>query len=169
MSEPFLGEIRIFGFNFPPRGWAQCQGQLLPISPNTALFSLLGTTYGGDGRTNFALPDLRGRVAMGDGTGSGLSARTLGQKVGEESVTLTTAQMPSHNHSLHAASEQANQSKPGGNELAGGTFYHAVATDTVMAGSSIGNTGGGQGHPNVQPSLVLNYCIALTGTFPSRS
>ena len=169
MSEPFLGEIRLFGFNFAPRGWGMCNGQLLNVSQNEALFSLLGTTYGGDGRTTFGLPDLRGRSAMGAGTGAGLSPRNLGQKVGAEEVVLTTQQIPAHKHSLHAASEQADQSKPAGHELAGGTFYHAVATDTVMANSSIGNAGGGQGHANVQPTLVMNYCIALVGVYPSRS
>ena len=169
MSEPFIGEIRPFGFNFAPRGWAKCEGQLLPIAENTALFSLFGTTYGGDGRSTFGLPDLRGRDAMSMGNGPGLTDRRIGEKFGTETVTLTANEVPAHNHSMHAASEGADQSKPGGNEIAGGTFYHAPATDAIMSPSSIGNTGGGQGHNNMQPSLIVNYCVALTGTYPSRS
>jgi len=169
MSEPFMGEIRMFGFNFAPRGWAKCEGQLLPISSNTALFSLLGTTFGGDGRTTFGLPDLRGRAAIGDGSGPGLTPRSWGAKGGQETVTLTAQQIPSHTHQLHAAAEAANESKPGGNELASGTFYHAAATDAPMAASSIGNTGGSQSHTNMQPWLAMNYCIATTGIYPSRN
>ena len=169
MSEPFIGEIRAFGFNFAPRGWAFCQGQLLAISANSALFSLLGTTYGGDGRTTFGLPDLRGRVAIGQGTGPGLSARLMGQKAGVESVTLNTNQIPSHRHALLASSESADSNKPEDNELGASQIYHSPTTDSTLAASSIGLTGGGQPHENMEPFLVINYSIALTGVFPSRN
>jgi len=159
----------MFGFNFAPRGWTKCEGQLLSISENTALFSLLGTAFGGDGRTTFGLPDLRGRCAIGDGNGPGLTPRVLGARGGQETVTLNPTQIPSHTHQLHAAAEAADQGKPGGNELASGTFYHAAATDAPMAASSIGNTGGNGAHENMQPWLALNYCIAMVGTYPSRN
>lgn len=169
MSEPFIGEIRLFAFNFAPRGWALCDGQLLDIASHTALFSLLGTTYGGDGRTTFGLPDLRGRVAVHKGTGPGLTPRNMGQKAGVERVTLTIPELPPHRHSLVCAAEAANQGKPAGNELAASNIYHAPTSDAVLAASSIGQTGGGQSHENMQPFLVANYCIALTGLFPSRN
>lgn len=169
MSEPFIGQIQMFGFNFPPRGWALCDGQLLPIAQNTALFSLLGTTYGGDGRTTFGLPDLRGRAALHFGTGPGLGPRPIGAKGGSELETLTIGQMPPHQHSLNAHSEAADQQKPENNVLASAMTYHAVPADVQMAGASIGQTGGGQAHNNMQPFLVINFCIALTGIFPSRS
>ena len=138
--EPYLGEVSLFAGNFAPRGWALCDGQILPINQNQSLYSLLGTTYGGDGRTTFALPDLRGRAPIHEGQGAGLSSRSLGSRFGDERVTLTTAQVPSHNHSLPAP-----------------------------PGTSTGNTGGGQAHPNMQPSLALNYTINLTGLYPSYS
>lgn len=169
MSEPFIGEIRLFGFNFAPRGWALCDGQLLDIASHSALFSLLGTTYGGDGRTTFGLPDLRGRVAVHKGSGPGLTTRNMGQKAGAETVTLNVNQIPPHRHSLIAAAEGANQGKPGDNELASSNIYHAPTSDATLAASSIGQTGGGQAHENMQPFLVANYCIALMGIFPSRS
>lgn len=168
MSEPFIGELRAFGFNFAPRGWAHCDGQLLAISSYSALFSLLGTTFGGDGRTTFGLPDLRGRTALHLGTGPGLTPRTWGQKSGQETVTLTTNEMPSHTHNFRASAETANQGKPQGHQIAGGTFYHAATNDATLA-PSIVNTGGSQPHQNMQPFLVVNWCIALTGVFPSRS
>jgi len=166
--EPFIGQIQAFGFNFAPQGWAKCDGQLLPISQNQALFSLLGTTYGGDGRTTFALPDLRGRVPMNYGQGPGLSNHPIGQKSGLENVTLTIAEMPSHGHSLHGIKkmDQIGGTKHGvvRNDYApsDGTPTVSLGTDTVIP------TGGGQPHTNMQPYLAINYCIALTGIFPSR-
>ncbi len=167
--EPFLGQIQPFGFNFAPRGWTRCDGQLLPISQNTALFALLGTTYGGDGRTTFGLPDLRGRAALHFGQGPGLSSYNIGQKGGAETVTLSTNQMPSHNHSLNAVAEPASTAKPEGNLLAAALTYDVAPPDAVMAGVSIGSTGGGAAHNNIQPFLVINWCIALVGIFPSRN
>jgi microcystin-dependent protein len=180
MSEPFLGEIRMFGGNFAPRGWAFCNGQLLPISSNTALFSLLGTTYGGDGRTTFALPDLRGRVPMHWGQGPGLSSRSLGESSGSESVTLTSSQMPAHTHSAVAtvnASARSDGSSPSGAVPAdgGGNNIYSSAPDgsTTMNGgmvsTQIGAAGGSQPHANLQPFLCVSFIIALQGIFPSRN
>lgn len=168
MLEPFIGMIAVFGFNFAPRGWAFCNGQLLPISQNDALFSLLGTTFGGDGRTNFALPDLRGRVPIHFGDGSGLSPYTLGSRGGSERVALSSAELPAHNHDVRAANGAATGSRPGGNVLAGGGSY-ATTPDTTMSADMIASAGGGQPHENVQPFLTLNFCIALQGIYPSRS
>ncbi len=167
--EPFLGQIQAFGFNFAPRGWAFCNGQLLPIAQNTALFSLLGTIYGGDGRTTFALPDLRGRVSMQFGTGPGLSSYSIGEKGGAEQITLITSQMPSHNHSANAAAEEADQNKPAGNTLASSQIYKTINPDATLNAGTIGNTGGNLPHPNIQPFLIINWCIALQGIFPSRN
>ena len=169
MSEPFIGQIVMFGGNFNPRSWALCDGQLLPISQNTALFSILGTTYGGDGRTTFALPDLRGRVAMHPGSGPGLSPRRLGEKSGVENVILTTNQIPSHTHSLRVKDDDADQGSPVNNVLANANVYSGAAPDAVMNTGAIQNTGGGQQHTNVQPYLCVNYIIALQGIFPSRN
>lgn len=166
---PFLGQIQAFGFNFAPRGWAMCNGQLLPISQNTALFSLLGTTYGGDGRTTFALPDLRGRVSMQMGTGPGLSTYRIGEKGGLERVNLTTQQIPSHNHSGKTAAETADPAKPEGNSLASSIIYKNQAPDAALNSATIGNGGGGQAHENMQPYFILNWCIAITATFPPRN
>ena len=175
MSEPFIGQIQPFGFNFAPRNWAQCDGQLLPIAQNQALFSLLGTTYGGDGRVTFALPDLRGRTALHYGTGPGLSPRTIGQRSGSETATLTAAQLPPHSHTV------AFKTGPGTSNVAAGNVpaqdagvqsatYSDAAADGTMDASMIPNSGGqGQGHPNMQPYLVVNWCIALQGIFPSRN
>lgn len=167
--EPFLGQIQPFGFNFAPRGWAFCDGQLLPISQYSALFSLLGVYYGGDGRSTFALPDLRGRVSMQMGSGPGLSTYQIGQKGGLETVILTTQQIPSHNHSANAAAETADQAKPEGNSLASSQIYKNQAPDTTLNAATIGYTGGGQNHENRQPYLILNWCIALQGIYPSRN
>ncbi len=167
--EPLLGTIIMFAGNFAPRGWAFCQGQLLPISQNTALFSLLGTTYGGDGRTTFGLPDLRGRVPLGEGAGPGLTPRTLGQKGGAESVTLTTAQMPSHAHALQANREDQTSKDPLNNYLSKIEIYTNAAPDTALGTQSITTTGGSQPHENMQPFLGINFIIALEGVFPSRS
>ena len=173
MSEPFLGEIIMFGGNFAPRGWMICDGQLLAISSNSALFSILGTIYGGDGRTTFALPDLRGRVAMGEGNGPGLTNRVLGQRGGSERNTLSTAQLPSHTHAatLRASAEPANTSMPGGNSLGMAPAYSAETPTAAMNGASIGmgNTGSNQAVNNLQPYQCVNFIIAVQGTFPSRS
>ncbi len=169
MSEPFIGQIQTFGFNFAPRGWALCDGQLLPIPQFSALFSLLGTTYGGDGRTTFGLPDLRGRVALHQGQGAGLSDRRLGQKGGTEDVTLAASQLPGHSHPLNAVAAEATSFKPAGNLLAAEVIYGPGPSDTMLAADAIGDTGGDQPHNNMQPYLVINWCIALTGVFPSRN
>ncbi len=167
--DPILGQIQAFGFNFTPRGWAKCDGTLLAISSNSALFSLLGTTYGGDGRTTFALPDLRGRSGRHQGTGPGLSTVTIGQRGGAETHTLTTAQMPSHNHSI-AAKEEGNSDTPGGTYIAGdGTSAFGTSADTQMAANAVGNNGGNQSFNIQNPYLVVNYCIATVGIFPSRN
>jgi microcystin-dependent protein len=177
MSEPFIGEIVMFAGNFAPRGWALCDGQLLAISSNTALFSILGTTYGGDGRTTFGLPDLRGRAAMHPGTGPGLATRRLGEKGGVENVTLNETQIPAHNHTAtgtvqaHAAGPDSES--PTGNVLANAESYSTQTANTTMAADTVNvtvaNTGGNQSHTNVQPYQCVNYIIALQGIFPSRS
>jgi microcystin-dependent protein len=166
MSEPFLAEIRIFGFNFPPRGWAFCDGQILPIAQNQSLFSLLGTTYGGDGRTSFALPGLRGRVPVHPG-GNGV---TQGQKAGGETHVLNANDVAAHTHQLKASNLAPNRESPGGNYLAASALspYTTASPDKEMDSRSISSTGSGQGHENMQPFLVLSFCIALTGLFPSR-
>jgi microcystin-dependent protein len=171
MTDPFIGEIRGFGGNFAPRGWSLCQGQPLSIAQNSALFSILGTTYGGDGVTTFALPDLRGRVPIQQGTGPGLSNYALGQQTGTETVTLNTTQMPSHNHALLASGEDAGNKNPSGQVLATTTTPAYVATpiDVVMNPLAINNTGGNQPHNNLQPLLAINFIIALVGIFPSRN
>ena len=175
MSEPFLGEIRLFPYNFAPRGWAFCSGQILPIAQNTALFSLLGTTYGGNGQTTFALPDLRGRRAISSGQGPGLASYDLGQVAGTESATLTVNNMPAHNHpaTLNAAGTDADQNKPAGNSLANtsGNTYSAAAPSNAMNQGDvvIGLAGGSQPFSILDPYLTLNYCIALEGIFPSRN
>jgi len=169
MSEPFLGEIRIFGFNFAPRHWATCDGQILPINQNQALYSLLGTTYGGDGRTSFALPDLRSRTPVDFGSAEG--NYTLGQKSGEETHTLTTAELPSHTHLPNSSSATGDLPAPANNvwALASAQPYTSSAATDNMNAAAISNTGGGQAHENMAPYLVLNICIALQGIFPSRN
>jgi microcystin-dependent protein len=172
MSDPFLGEIRLFGFGFAPQGWAACNGQLLPINQNQALFTLLGTNYGGDGLTNFALPNLQSRVPVHQGHGTGLTSRPLGQAGGAETVSLTTGQMPQHSHAVHASAAAATSVKPGGRALAHTrTDTYAAAPDatTMMDPKMIGDAGSGHPHQNLQPFLVLNFCIALSGIFPSAS
>jgi microcystin-dependent protein len=174
MSEPFIGEIKMFGGNFAPRGYAFCDGQLLSIAQNTALFSLLGTTYGGDGRTTFGLPDLRSRVPVHAGTGPGLSQYRLGQKAGAETVTLTVPNLPPHNHAALAAGPAGNANDAIGNiwaddaGVSSATYSSGSATGT-MRGDAIGNTGSGQPMNNVPPYLAINFIIALQGIFPSRS
>ena len=171
--ETFLGEIRMFAGNFAPTGWAFCQGQLLPIAQNQALFSLLGTTYGGDGRTSFALPDLRGRVPVGFGQGPGLSNREIGEKFGSELVTLNINQMPSHNHTVNAVTSEGNQNLPT-NSLPANTKaldkeYSDANANTTMKATMVNPTGGNQPFGVSQPSLGVNFIIALQGVFPSRN
>ena len=172
MSEPFLAEVRIVGFNFAPRGWAFCDGQILPINQNQSLYSLLGTTYGGDGRTSFALPDLRGRTPIHVGSSNG-SVHLLGQKGGEETHTLSAAEMPQHNHRMQASSNPASSRTPGGNVYANADIpaYRSPTGATLqsMNAGTLLSVGGGQAHENEQPYLVLNFCIALQGLFPSRN
>ena len=171
--ETFLGEIRMFAGNFAPTGWAFCQGQLLPIAQNTALFALLGTTYGGDGRTTFALPDLRGRVPVGFGQGLGLSNRVIGEQFGSELVTLNINQMPSHNHTVNAVTTEGNQNLPT-NSLPANTKtldkeYSDANANTTMKATMVNPTGGNQPFGVTQPSLGVNFIIALQGVFPSRN
>ena len=167
VATPFLSEIRIVGFSFAPRGWALCNGQLLPINQNQALFSLLGTTFGGDGRVNFALPNLQGRTPLH--VGDGLA---LGQAGGAQSVTLSTSQLPAHTHSLQATADVASATAPAGAVLAkkprfGANVYAAPSSPTALAQGSLTSIGGSQAHPNLQPFLTLNFVIALIGIFPS--
>jgi len=172
-SEPFIGQVSMFAGNFAPRGWAFCDGQLLSISQNTALFSLLGTTYGGDGRTTFGLPDLRGRVPMHPGKGPGLSTRKLGEEGGSETNTLTVAQMPSHNHTVNAVSSDGNANDPSGALPANTKIldkeYSTGKKNATMSSIMINNSGENQSVNNIQPFGTVNFIIALTGTFPSRN
>ncbi len=170
MSEPFIAELRMVGFNFAPRGWAFCDGQILPINQNQSLYSLLGTTYGGDGRTSFALPDLRGRVAVHtEDSGAGPSY-PLGRKTGEETHTLTAAEMPQHTHTAQGVSDAADNTAPTGRQFAGTPDLYRTADSLVdMDSSNIPSVGGSQAHENMQPYAVVNYCIALRGLFPSRN
>ncbi len=162
MSEPYMSEIRIFSFGFAPKGWAMCSGQLLPIQQNQALYSLLGTTYGGDGRTNFALPNLQGRIPIH-------SLSRLGEAGGENAHTLTVPEIPAHNHTVSASSAAASSTTPGGNLCASETVP-AYADDPAvsMNSAAVASVGGSQPHPNMPPYLALNFCIALVGIFPSR-
>jgi microcystin-dependent protein len=163
MTEPFLSEIRIMSFVFAPRGWALCNGQLLPINQNQALFSLLGTTFGGDGRVNFALPDLRGRTPIHVGAG-----HTLGERGGEQAHTLSIAEIPTHTHVLSSSPSNANALPAVGNVLAAANnVYNIPSSLTALGPSSITNTGGSQAHLNMQPFLTLTFAIALQGIFPS--
>lgn len=174
MSEPFIAEIRIFAGNFAPRGWAFCDGQLLPIAQNTALFSLIGTTYGGDGRTTTALPNLMGRAPMHPGRGPGLTPRTLGQRAGTETETLTAAQMPQHSHGLMSINAPgttytATDNVSGLARSAGGAAYQSNPSNTDLHADALTDTGGGQAHNNMQPYLAMYFIIALVGLYPSRT
>jgi microcystin-dependent protein len=168
MAEPFLSEIRIFSFNFPPKGWAFCNGQLLPINQNQALFSLLGTTYGGDGRVNFALPNLRGSVPIHEGSG-----HTLGEKAGASSVTITQQTMPQHIHVAQGVTAAATTNTPGSTvqvaTSGGANMWSPPSNLTPMAANAVPPVGGSQPHTNMMPYLVLNFCIALQGLFPSQN
>jgi microcystin-dependent protein len=174
--DPFLGMITIFGFNFAPRGWAFCAGQILSIQQNTALFALLGTTYGGNGQTTFGLPDLRSRVAIGMGQGPGFSNYVIGQTGGTENVTLLSQQMPAHTHTMMGSADAQTVGNVSGSSLgsaargaSSGTIYAPGTTNQVPMGSATTPAGGNQPHPNMQPYLTVNYCIALEGIFPSRN
>jgi microcystin-dependent protein len=180
MSEPFLGQITVFPYNFAPYGWADCAGQLLPISQNAALFSLLGVQYGGNGTSTFALPDLQGRVPVGQGQLQGGSDYVMGEEAGAETVSITSATLPSHSHSLNATAAHGATNEPAGQLLATpytgtpraytkGNIYNTAPADTALAPTAVSPAGGSQPHNNIQPSLVLRYCIALQGVFPARS
>lgn len=172
MSEPFVGEVRMFAGNFAPRGWAFCDGQLLAVSQNDALFSLLGTIYGGDGRTTFGLPDLRGRIPIHAGHGPGLSERRLGSKSGSEKETLTVNQMPSHGHAVRTSSATGVSDNPQGNLFghgAGPAYVPGAPSGAMIFPSEImGNTGGSRSHTNLMPFLCIHFIIALFGIYPSR-
>jgi microcystin-dependent protein len=173
MADPFIAEVRIFGFDFAPTGWAFCDGQLMPIQQNTALFALLGTTYGGNGTTNFALPDLQGRAALHPGQGQGLSHRQRGESLGAESVTLLESQMPAHSHGTRASTEDGELKMPAADRILGGSVgahaYQSSAVATVpMAPQAIAQAGGSLPHDNMMPYLTLHFCIALQGVFPPR-
>lgn len=169
MSDQFLAEIRIFPFNFPPTGWAFCDGQIMPISQNTALFALLGTTYGGDGKSTFALPNMQGNAPMQPGQGQGLSLRDLGEMSGVESITLLQSEMPLHSHGLNTTNEDGNNISPQGRYTGrGNALYGAPAALVNMGFQAVAPAGGGLPHNNMQPYLTLNFCIALQGIFPQR-
>jgi microcystin-dependent protein len=173
--DPFVAEIRIFPFNFAPKGWAFCDGQLLPISQNTALFSLLGTTYGGDGKSNFALPDMQGNAPMHPGQGPGLSLHDLGETGGSQTVTLLESEIPAHSHSLLTAIQDfADLGAPASNRALsktgkGSGYKTSPQANAIMAFQAVAPTGGDQPHNNMQPFLTLNFCIALQGVFPPRT
>jgi microcystin-dependent protein len=172
VADPFVAEIRIFPFNFAPKGWAWCDGQLLPLSQNTALFSLLGTTYGGDGKSNFALPDLQGNAAMHPGQGPGLSLHDLGETGGSSTVTLLESEIPSHAHTVSGQNSSSNSNDPEGRVWArpfgGGNLYTTANNLTPMGPQMVAPVGGDQPHNNMMPFLTFYFCIALQGVFPPR-
>jgi microcystin-dependent protein len=172
MADPFVAEIRIFPFNFAPRGWAWCDGQLLPLSQNTALFSLLGTTYGGNGKSNFALPDLQGRAPMHPGQGPGLSLHDLGETGGSETVTLLESEIPAHSHGTSVSAADGTSQSPAGQKLATGIGIGQYAPSngplTQLSPNTLAPAGGDQPHNNLQPYLTFYFCIALQGVFPPR-
>ena len=172
MADPFVAEIRIFPFNFAPRGWAWCDGQLMPLAQNTALFSLLGTTYGGNGKSNFALPDLQGRAPMQPGQGPGLSLYDLGETGGSETVTLLESEIPNHPHSVIASQADGISTSPANEFFATGIgvgMYGAPTSMNMMSMQALAPAGGSQPHNNMQPYLTFYFCIALQGVFPPRS
>jgi microcystin-dependent protein len=180
MTQPYLGQITVYPYQFAPYGWADCAGQILPISQYAALFSLLGTQFGGNGTSNFGLPDLRGRVPIGQGMGPGLSDYIIGEMTGSESVGLNLTQMAAHSHSLNASTTRGTANTAAGNVLASpeagaardpdvGRIYNPGNTNTILQANSVALACSGNPHNNIQPFLVLRYCIALTGTFPPRS
>lgn len=176
MADPFVAEIRVFPFNFAPKGWALCDGQLMPISQNTALFSLLGTTYGGNGKSNFALPDLQGRAPMHPGQGPGLSLHDLGETGGSETVTLLESEIPAHAHAIfastNAADERGGTKQPAGampGVQQGSNQLYTAITPTAFNNQALASAGGDQPHNNLMPYLTFNFCIALQGVFPPRS
>ncbi len=171
MSEPFVGEIRMFAGNFAPRGWAFCDGQLMAVSQNDALFSLLGTIYGGDGRTTFGLPDMRGRIPVHAGQGPGLSPRNLGSKGGSEKETLTANQMPSHHHGMNVSSAPGDQQKPINRYMASSPtvrMFRPTPANVNLEPTMLTNTGGSRSHTNLMPYLCIHFIIALVGIYPSR-
>ncbi len=173
MDEPFLGMIALFGFNYPPRGWAACWGQIIPLQQNTALFALLGTNYGGNGVNTFGLPDLQGRAAIGNGQGLGLSSYSIGQKTGAENVTLIQTQLPAHTHTIWGTTDAGDTSSPEGaypaNTGVMDKEYRTATTDkAAMNSAMVGFTGSGTPISVMQPYLAMNYCIALQGVFPAR-
>lgn len=174
MSSPFVGEIKMFGGNFAPRQYALCNGQLIPISQNTALFSLLGTNFGGDGKTTFALPDLRGRVPVQPGSGPGIRSYSIGEQAGEESVTLIQTEMPAHSHAAQCNSGKGNSSSPVGKVWAKdksglSSGYSTAQNGSLLSQQALAITGGSQPHNNMQPFVTLNFIIALQGIFPARA
>lgn len=174
MADPFVAEIRIFPFNFAPKGWAWCDGQLMPLSQNTALFSLLGTTYGGNGKSNFALPDLQGRAPMHPGQGPGLSLHDLGETGGSETVTLLESEIPSHSHTLRASSDDGDLKAPTNTRVLarstnGSLYQNSDAGIQPMSAQALTSAGGDQPHNNMQPYLTFYFCIALQGVFPPRT
>ena len=171
MADPFVSEIRIFGFNFAPKGWAFCDGQLLPISQNTALFALLGTMFGGDGKSTFALPDLEGSVPMAQGQGQGLSDRYIGDIGGSETVTLLQSEIPAHNHLLRVSADPATERQPPGQNFAAGVgvqFYDTQNPNANLNPGALAVQGGSLPHNNMQPYLTMGFCIAMQGVFPAR-
>ncbi|AEE52994.1 phage tail protein [Haliscomenobacter hydrossis] len=169
MADPFVAEIRIFPFNFAPKGWAWCDGQLLPLSQNTALFSLLGTTYGGNGKSNFALPDLQGRAPMHPGQGPGLSLHDLGETGGSETVSLLESEIPSHSHAVRTVNDSGLNNDPSNALVARASIYNATLTSTAMSPNALAPAGGDQPHNNMMPYLTFYFCIALQGVFPPRT
>lgn len=171
MADPFVAEIRIFPFNFAPKGWAWCDGQLLPLSQNTALFSLLGTTYGGNGKSNFALPDLQGRAPMQPGQGPGLSLHDLGEMGGSETVTLLESEIPSHSHNFNGVNRVANRRSVSGTTMGTGNtiFVGGASPNAQMAPETLSPSGSDQPHNNMMPYLTFYFCIALQGVFPPRT
>jgi microcystin-dependent protein len=169
VSSPYLSEVRIVAFNFPPKGWAFCNGQLLAINQNQALFALLGTTYGGNGTTTFALPDLRSRGPMHFGQGPGLASRSLGERSGEENHTLIASEMPAHTHLVNVVNTPGTQTTPAGNFFASNRGGYAESGNVPMHSGAVANAGGSQPHANLPPYLTLNFCIALVGIFPSQN